>query len=51
MRFRYRGVLYEYHLSPNKFIFPLVLHYQDIVYNLEIQSFDCAPEISQQHCL
>lgn len=43
---RYRGVLYEYHLSETKVIFLSVLHYRKMVYSLEIQSSDCSPEIS-----
>lgn len=46
MKFRYRGVLYKYYLSQTKGIFPSVLHYQKMVYSLEIQSSDCSPEIS-----
>lgn len=46
MKFRYRGALDEYHLSPTKVIFPSVLHYRKMVYSLEIQSSNCSPEIS-----
>ncbi len=46
MKFRYRGVLYEYHLSHTEAVSPSVLHYQGVFYSREIQSCDYLLEIS-----
>ncbi|KJH69818.1 hypothetical protein [Aliterella atlantica] len=45
MKFRYRGVLYEYHLAQTEAVSQPVLHYQGVFYSREIQS-DNSPEIS-----
>ncbi|KJH69447.1 hypothetical protein [Aliterella atlantica] len=45
MKFRYRGVLYEYHLSQAEAGSQPILHYQGVFYSRDIQSYD-SPEIS-----
>lgn len=46
MKFRYRGVFYEYHLSHTEAVFQSVLDYQGVFYSREMQSSNYSPEIS-----